>query len=190
VGEIFLIRHGQASIHAEDYDNLSEAGARQAEALGRVLIARGVRPDAIWCGTLRRHRQTAEACLAAMGLPLRWQVDAGWDEYDHRDLLRAYDPRYAERDVMLADLSASEDPMLAFQKLYAAVLDRWVEGAHDADYALSWTGFCARVEAALDRARAAAGGDAHAIVFTSGGPIAAACRSLLQIPDKPAMRLA
>ncbi len=190
MGEIILLRHGQASIRAEDYDNLSETGVRQAGVLGAALAARGVRADAIWCGTLRRHRQTAEACLGAMGLPPRWQEDAGWDEYDHRDLLRAYDPRYADRDAMLADLSASEDPMRAFQRLYAGVLDRWVEGALDADYPVTWAAFCARVEGALGRARDAVGRDGRAIVFTSGGPIAAACRSLLQIPDKPAMRLA
>ena len=35
MGMLYLVRHGQASFGAADYDQLSELGARQCEALGR-----------------------------------------------------------------------------------------------------------------------------------------------------------
>jgi broad specificity phosphatase PhoE len=34
MGQLYLIRHGQASFGAEDYDNLSELGHQQAQQLG------------------------------------------------------------------------------------------------------------------------------------------------------------
>ena len=38
VGSIYLIRHGQASFGADDYDVLSPTGIRQAEILGDHLL--------------------------------------------------------------------------------------------------------------------------------------------------------
>ena len=37
MGSIYLIRHGQASFGADDYDVLSPLGVRQAEVLGDHL---------------------------------------------------------------------------------------------------------------------------------------------------------
>src|SRR3546814_13431010 len=42
---IYLIRHGQASFGAGDYDKLSKRGVEQAAVLGQALAARGVKPD-------------------------------------------------------------------------------------------------------------------------------------------------
>lgn len=38
MGSIYLIRHGQASFGADDYDVLSPTGIRQAEILGDHLL--------------------------------------------------------------------------------------------------------------------------------------------------------
>jgi broad specificity phosphatase PhoE len=45
VGQVLLVRHGQASWGAADYDVLSPLGERQAVATGTFLA--GVRPDAV-----------------------------------------------------------------------------------------------------------------------------------------------
>ncbi|MCF8967887.1 histidine phosphatase family protein, partial [Pseudomonas carnis] len=37
MGSIYLIRHGQASFGADDYDVLSPIGVEQAQVLGRHL---------------------------------------------------------------------------------------------------------------------------------------------------------
>ena len=52
MGQILLVRHGQASWDAEDYDVLSEAGWEQSRLLGDALRQRGVVP---WRGADRRH---------------------------------------------------------------------------------------------------------------------------------------
>jgi len=45
MGSIFLIRHGQASFGAENYDVLSPLGHQQSEALGDHLGQLGTRFD-------------------------------------------------------------------------------------------------------------------------------------------------
>lgn len=64
---ITLVRHGQANTSAQDedsYDNLSDLGRRQAEWLGEHLDATGEHFERVYCGTLRRHIQTAEGMRA------------------------------------------------------------------------------------------------------------------------------
>src|SRR5262249_38748750 len=63
---IYLVRHGQASFGAADYDCLSPLGEKQAARLGAALKLRVPSLKAAWCGGMKRHRQTAEACLLAM----------------------------------------------------------------------------------------------------------------------------
>ena len=50
MGQLLLVRHGQASWDAEDYDVLSERGWEQARLLGRSLAQRGFRPDVVLRG--------------------------------------------------------------------------------------------------------------------------------------------
>ena len=47
---IYLIRHGQASFGAEDYDKLSEMRCRQAAVVGEYFRDRGVQFDAVYSG--------------------------------------------------------------------------------------------------------------------------------------------
>ncbi len=58
MGSIYLIRHGQASFGADDYDVLSPTGIRQAEILGDHLLNLGVRFDRVLSGGLRRQQHT------------------------------------------------------------------------------------------------------------------------------------
>ena len=58
MGTLYLVRHGQASFGAADYDQLSPLGRQQSERLGAWFRERGLRFDAVLTGTLRRHAQT------------------------------------------------------------------------------------------------------------------------------------
>lgn len=84
-----LVRHAQASFGAEDYDNLSELGHRQSEALGRALRRQGVVPDCFFIGAMKRHRQTLEGILKGMGREAEATVLPGWNEFDFDGLLKA-----------------------------------------------------------------------------------------------------
>ncbi|CRK55044.1 Phosphoglycerate mutase family protein [Alloactinosynnema sp. L-07] len=155
---VYLLRHGQASFGAADYDVLSEVGKRQAEVLGEELASRGVVPSRAVSGTLSRQRDTASITLAAAGWTIESDVDARWDEYDHIGLVQALvdtehvDPPASSRD---------------FQALLDRALDKWVQTDGYRDFA---DGAFAALMAAAEAGTA--------VVFTSGGIIAALCSRL------------
>ncbi|MCF2870818.1 histidine phosphatase family protein [Octadecabacter sp. G9-8] len=63
MGELYLVRHGQANPGAkteEDYDRLSDLGHAQAALLGTWMRDHEAPFDLTLAGTLRRHRETAE----------------------------------------------------------------------------------------------------------------------------------
>ena len=66
--ELLLIRHGQASFHAEDYDQLSPLGVQQSSLLGAWFAECGQQPDLVAMGPRVRHRDTAMPCLDAAGV--------------------------------------------------------------------------------------------------------------------------
>ncbi len=192
MGAIYLIRHGQASFGAANYDQLSELGHQQARALGESLKTRVPRVDAVVMGTLQRHQATAASCLDAMGLDLSQQVHAGFNEFDHEEVIERAEPRYADKLVMMSDMAAAGNARRAFQQFFEKAVQRWMSGQHDADYRETWSAFKLRCHAALDDVvqqsqQQAANGTT--LVFTSGGFIAIACQRLLGIPDAHAFTL-
>lgn len=62
MGELYLVRHGQANSGAtteEDYDRLSDLGHAQAELLGHWMRDFEAPFDQVLSGTMRRHVETA-----------------------------------------------------------------------------------------------------------------------------------
>lgn len=175
MGQLLLVRHGQASFGADDYDVLSEAGWAQARLLGTALAAQGVTPTAIVRGDMRRHRETAEAMVDAAG----WdgpevQVDAGWDEFDHVGLVAAY-----------PDLPEGPLDRREFQRVFELATERWTSGLAEG-YPESYAAFVARVLGSLDTAAAAAGPGATVVVVSSGGTIAVVAAALADPAADPA----
>lgn len=166
---IYLLRHGQASFGATNYDQLSDLGRRQAAVCGAVL------PQApLVSGTLLRHQQTATAAFPQMDVVM----NADWNEFDYMDVIRAYRPSIDSHDALLRAMQSAHDPKRAFQQLYLAAIERWVSGHYDNDYAESRSAFCARVSRAL-----AALQGKTVIVVTSGGPIAVVMQQLLSLSE-------
>lgn len=94
MGEILLIRHGQANSAATDeagYDQLSPLGAQQATWLGGHLRRTEPAFDHVISGSLKRHRQTAEGL--AMDVDTE---DARWNELDYFNLADAYEAKTGE----------------------------------------------------------------------------------------------
>ncbi|MCX6396911.1 MAG: histidine phosphatase family protein [Propionibacteriales bacterium] len=171
MGQIVLVRHGQASFGAADYDALSPLGFEQARLLGVALAARNIEATTIVGGRMRRHRETAETCAAAAG----WSagdlvVDAGWDEFDFLAVLAAH-PEETAAHV------GPEPTKAEFQRWFEAATAGWIAG-DDRPYEETFVAFTERVAAALDRTVALAGSGTVA-VFTSGGPVAWAVASVL-----------
>lgn len=192
MGQIYLVRHGQASFGAANYDQLSAHGVEQSRLLGRWFAGCRQCFGEVVVGSLSRHRQTAEACLGALPEappPARWRTDPGFDEYDHVEVLAKHAPQMRDPIAAKDALEADANPRKAFQRMFAQAMARWMDGAHDADYAESWPAFRRRCFEALRRAVAGAGAAQSLVVFTSGGPIAAICQELLGFPDARAADL-
>lgn len=173
MGAIYLIRHAQASFGARDYDKLSPLGEQQAARLGTVLA--DVRADVVVSGSMRRHRQTAS--LAGFTA----EVDEGYDEFDHQEVLVAHKPSYKRHAVMVADLARTGNPRRAFQDVFSAATQRWIDGGDG--YSETFQAFCDRSEAAVRRTAERLGKSETALVFTSGGPIAVVVGRLLSGGD-------
>lgn len=173
---IYLVRHAQASFGARDYDKLSSQGEEQARRLGETLAGRGLKPDLVVSGSMRRHAQTAS--LAGFDA----EVDKGFDEFDHEEVIVVHKPAYRARPVMLADLARTGNPKRAFQEMFTAATQRWIDGADG--YTESFQTFCDRSESAVRRTAERLGKGQTAVVFTSGGPIAAVVGRLLSGGDR------
>lgn len=168
MGQVLLVRHGQASWGAADYDVLSQTGWEQARLLGRALAARRVEVDLLLTGGMRRQQDTAQACLAELPSAPEVVVDHGWDEFDHVAMLAAQPSAFGDRRPTRAE----------FQEWFESATDRWTDGQHDADYTESFAAFADRVGSAVRRT-AQEVGSGTALVLTSGGPIAWATASLI-----------
>jgi broad specificity phosphatase PhoE len=179
---IYLIRHAQASFGRADYDRLSPQGEEQSSLLGKALAARGVKPDLVVAGAMKRHARTAEIALAAAGLDAPVTVDEGFNEFDHDEVIVAYKPAYKRRAVLLADLARTGHPARAFQEMFTAATERWARGDGDR-YTETFESFCRRSEDAVRRTAGRLGKGETAVVFTSGGPIAAVVGRLLAGDD-------
>jgi broad specificity phosphatase PhoE len=168
MGAIHLVRHGQASFGAEDYDVLSPTGERQAVAVGEELRRREVRPASVWSGGLRRQQATAKLALPDTDV----RTDPRWNEYDHL--------------ALVAHLAADE--IAASPREFQAALDRvlheWIVNGVDAGPAGTFVAFADTAVAALDELVASLGKGETAVVFTSGGVIAAMCSRLLDLPPR------
>jgi broad specificity phosphatase PhoE len=165
---LLLVRHGQASWGAEDYDRLSELGEQQASVLGRALRTRGGRPDLLVHGRMTRQRETARLLGEAAGWS-GWREDDAWDEMNHEEVLQRQHHTFAGDSPTRAE----------FQAWFEAATDRWTAGRHDHEYAESFSAFGDRVLGALDDLAGRLDPRATAVVVTSGGPIARITAELL-----------
>jgi len=155
---VLLVRHGQASFGADDYDVLSDTGRRQSERVGTELARRGLRGPVSIAGGLRRQQDTA--LLALPDTPLR--TDRRWDEYDHLGLLRR------------SSGDGTADGSRSVQERLDAALRAWVD---DPDG--GWPAFTGGAATALRELVGELDRDRDAVEFTSAGVVAAVCAGLL-----------
>ena len=182
MSRIYLVRHGQATFGAGDYDQLTETGIAQCVQLALHWRAIGRRVDHVYAGTLRRQHASAEAFVQALagegGVALPVQALPGIEEYDHRALLAAHEggrPQPEPQDHR------------EFHRRLSQALYAWIDGelAGVENYAR----FRDRSAAALARLLAETGRSACAVLFGSAGSLAAAMQPALGMPDRALMRL-
>ena len=167
MGEIVLVRHGQANSGATDeesYDKLSDLGHQQARWLGDYVREREKPFDKVISGSLRRHRETA----AGMGhdAPL---IDPRLNEMDYLNLGKSL------QEVHGVPFPGPED--------FAAHVPQVMQAWHQAEIMGNETfaSFEARVTSVLQEA---AQPGVRVLCVTSGGVIGMIIRHLLDLDPK------
>jgi broad specificity phosphatase PhoE len=173
MGVLLLVRHGQASLGAADYDRLSELGRRQAQVVGARLAGPGLTIDRVVAGELSRQRDTAEAIMNALGRPLsELGTDGRLDEYDHVAVMARHDA-----GISFANATADGERGRQLQSALEEAIGSWISGG--SEYGESHDTFIERVQGAIGDLVTKPGGT---IAVTSGGVIAAYCALSLGLP--------
>lgn len=201
MGQIYLVRSGQASFGSADYDQLSARGHEQARLLGQWFAKLEQPFHHAISGGMARHGQTAQACLAQLpaaltpafdivtGAVTGIVTDRGFAEFDHHEVFVRHCPDFADPDAFAARLATHAEPGRALELLFRAAMQRWMTGWHDDQYTETWPDFRSRVVAALERLDRPDSGQAT-IVFTSSGVIATVMQHLLGLQDVQVMEMA
>lgn len=181
---ITLVRHGQASFGAANYDQLSEKGILQAQRLGLLFKQQNRQFAQVWIGGMQRHQQTAMHCLSSAERTQELKQHAGFNEFDHEQILQHVDKvRFPDKASLLASIVNTEQPKQALLALFSQAVKRWQSGIYDEDYTESWQQFQRRCIQALDDVVKQCQEQQEVIVFTSGGVISALVQSILQLSD-------
>ena len=177
MGTLYLVRHGQASFGAADYDKLSELGQKQSARLGDYFRQKGLHFDAVLTGTLRRQVQTYEAIREGLqasatgespeGATLQWP---GLNEFDSEAVIAAVYPHKLEKP---------DTPELYRHhfRLLRDGLTQWMNGVVSPKGMPSYREFQFGVTSALEHVRKNC--DGNVLLVSSGGPIATAVGHVL-----------
>ena len=170
---IFLIRHGQASFGAENYDKLSELGCRQAHIAGEYFRDHGIVFDAVYSGDLSRQRETARLAIASQTQDVVHHIDPRFNEIQNEEQLEYLMPEVLKVNSELQalidkGLGSSKD----YQKLIEAVFNYWVTPACDDSRIQSWADFSGGTRQAIADVMQEQGGGKTLGIFTSGGTVA------------------
>jgi len=171
MGTLYLVRHGQASFGADDYDQLSARGREQAVRLGEHWREHGVLFDAVITGTLRRHTQTLEGIAEGLQVTPEVLQMPGLNEYNSHALITAIHPQ---------PLPKPDTPELYRHhfRLLCDALAQWMAGVISPQGLPTWNEFSAGVRAALDHVRQHHVGH-NVLLVSSGGPISTAVGQVL-----------
>src|SRR6185503_19358063 len=110
---MYLVRHGQASFHGNDYDQLSSLGVEQSRLLSLHWAELDLIFDKVYFGPLRRHRQTMEAVAAVYReRQLKWPEPVelpGLDEHSGQEVLKRSLSDLIKRDPAIGQLKEKMD---------------------------------------------------------------------------------
>jgi broad specificity phosphatase PhoE len=171
MGTLYLVRHGQASFGAADYDQLSALGTQQSVRLGEYFAQKGVRFDAAITGTLRRHSQTYDGICKGAGIGTAALPWPGLNEYDSAAVIAAIHP---------GPLPKADTPE-AYRQHFRILRDgltQWMNGVISPQGMPSYDAFVHGVTSALDHVRKNHHG-ANVLMVSSGGPISTAVGHIL-----------
>jgi broad specificity phosphatase PhoE len=184
MGTLYLVRHGQASFGADDYDQLSPLGQRQAVRLGEYFAGKGLRFDAVITGSLKRQIQTYAGIAQGMGLAVETApgvpgasgaagtpaIHPALNEYDSAAVIATVHPEPLHKP------SSPEQYRHHFRVLREG-LTAWMVGAVQPAGMPTYAAWRQGIVDTLDHVRQS--GHERVLVVSSGGPISTAVGSVL-----------
>ena len=198
MGTLYLVRHGQASFGADDYDVLSPMGHQQSRRLGEYFKYKGLRFDAALTGTLTRQLQTFAGICEGMEATFEGERSEGssrasspspgssaihevksvgahmsWpglNEYDSQAVIETIHPQPLEKPT-------TPEMYRHHFRLLKDGLAQWMAGVVSPRGMPNYTDFVAGVTSALDHVRSSY--DGNVLLVSSGGPIATAVGHVL-----------
>jgi broad specificity phosphatase PhoE len=180
MGTLYLVRHGQASFGAANYDQLSELGERQSLRLGAYLAGKGLAFEAVMTGTLQRHAQTWAGIAQGAGLQHQALEWPGLNEYDSEAVIQAIHPEPLEKPD-------TPEMYRHHFRLLRDGLTQWMNGVVSPRGMPSYEEFAKGVSSALDHVRRQFTG--NVLLVSSGGPISTAVGHVLGITPETTIEL-
>ncbi len=180
MGKLTLVRHGQASFGAANYDRLSATGERQCRLLGEYWRQRKQGFSAVLVGSLQRHAQSLAAIRAGLGELPEALVWPGLNEYDSEAVIRAHHPGELQRPK-------NAEEVKQYFRLLREGLKAWMSGQTEPVGMTSYADFSSGVAGALAHVRERCEGEV--LIVSSGGPISTAVAHVLGAPHEAAIEL-
>lgn len=181
MGTVYLVRHGQASFGADNYDKLSELGHRQCVKLGEYFRHKGLRFDAALVGTLQRQVES----LAGIAKGMQWNAEPlswpGLNEYDSHAVVAAVHPEPLPKP-------SSPEQVRHHFRLLREGLTQWMAGKVQPEGMPSYAEWLAGITGALDHVRATHH-EKNVLIVSSGGPISTAVGQILGMSAEATIEL-
>jgi broad specificity phosphatase PhoE len=183
VSEFYLVRHGQASFGAKNYDKLSELGHQQARWLGEYFFERGITFSHAFMGDMVRHRETAQGIIGALSQTPIVTVDTGLNEFNFKNIGDSYLSLNPQSNL-------PENPKPAdFYRLLKLAMHSWSEDLlHKDSLEESWSDFRIRVQRALHTV-CQQHSDKPMLIVSSGGAISMLMSLVLGLDAKQVIEL-
>lgn len=196
MGTLVLVRHGQASLHAEDYDQLSDLGGEQSQALGNYWRDMGQAWNRVFVGPRKRHLQTANLAakshLDSRGCYSKITTHDAFDEHQGawvvKSVLEKTNPSVTKNFVPQDALKDPETKKL-FMKRFRDITLAWAKGDIPSPGIESWQAFTQRIKHGMHEIRSQISKGEKAVVFSSAGPLAVATGQCLGLDDKGILEL-
>lgn len=119
-----------------------------------------------------------------------------FDEYQGEEVLRKSVPELVKTDARIRNLHGafqgevtSEEQRKTFQRMFEAVVTKWVDGEIPLQGVESWPEFCGRVNRGLSKFTSSSMRGERVAIFSSGGPIGVAMQRALNLSPRDTLRV-
>ena len=197
MGKILLIRHGQASVLSDNYDQLSDIGRVQGARLAAYFQTKNLNPHKIISGPLERQKDTAHLAFSShLENGANVEIMDQLREHEGYQIVKSVIPQLIQEDPVIRKI-ASEDMgdrqsrIKCYMRMYEVIAKRWIKEELDYDTTRfeSWKDFKSRVATAMELLKERSIANHTTVVVSSGGPISVLISQILGLSDEKSMHL-